>query len=79
MTEWSPEHHRRRVRMSVIGGDQCGSSTGRDEGDREHWDDQKLTTMPRSWSARSQEVGQRRSSMSSHRNAELTGADWGLP
>jgi hypothetical protein len=51
----------------------------RDKENGGHEENQKLTTMPRRWSARSQEVGLRRSSVTSHRDAKLTGADWGLP
>jgi hypothetical protein len=79
MTGWSPEHHRRRVRSSVIGDDRCGSSPGRDGDACGHGEDQKLTTMRRNWSERLQEVGRERSSASSHRDAKLIGIDWELP
>jgi hypothetical protein len=74
-TKWSSEHHWRRVRASVNDGDRCGNSIGRDGGDREYWNDQKLTTMPRSWSARSQEVGHRRSTATKLQDTELVDTD----
>jgi hypothetical protein len=75
-TYWSPELHRLQGRMTAPSGARCGFTTNRDRENREYEENQKLTTMPRSWSERSQEVGQGRSPTSSHRNAELVGDDW---
>jgi hypothetical protein len=63
----------------VNDGDRCGSSTGRDGGDRAHGKNQELTTKLESLSARPEVVRKRRSMANSHRIAELVGADWRPP
>jgi hypothetical protein len=43
--------------MTAPTGARCGFATNRDRENREHEENQKLTTMPRSWSERSGKVG----------------------